>query len=88
MAKEPLPPRSVIQCAVASTLLPTGSGLASRMVLLTPPGSCCSYLDELGAILLRIGQSVKHFYLTPVAIVICQLPDRDGIIPLGTQCGV
>jgi hypothetical protein len=66
-AKEPLPPRSVVQCVVASTPAATGSGLAGRKVVTTPAGSCCFRLDELRPILLRLHGSVKR-YVTPLAI--------------------
>ena len=82
-AKEPPPPRSVVQCVVASTPAITGSGLAGRVVLLAPAGPCCFRLDELVRILLRIAKTVNYyviplaivagfqvpFYLTPLAIV-------------------
>src|SRR4051812_44180946 len=48
MAKEPLQPHTMVQCAVASTPAYTGSGLARRLVLRAPAGACCFQLDELG----------------------------------------
>lgn len=68
LAKEPLPPRIVVQCAVASTPADTGSGLAGRRVLVAPSGSCCFQLDEIERILLRLRGCVKRSMM-PLAIV-------------------
>ena len=69
MAKEPLPPRTVVQCVVASTPGTTGSGLARWLVLVAPAGACCFQLDELRAMLLQFRECVKH-YMTLLAIVL------------------
>jgi hypothetical protein len=49
MAMGPLLPRTVLQYAVASTPDTPGSGLARRVVLVTPPGARC-LVDELSRI--------------------------------------
>jgi hypothetical protein len=69
VAKEPLPPRTVVQCAVASTPDDTGFGVSEPVGVPAPPGSCCFHLDELAAILLRLYESVKR-YVTPLTIVV------------------